>query len=75
MVLVNWYDYCRHGGYMADQLDDANSLEEMGRDLAISNRVKYVGVSAMRCNECGELIPQGRRDAVPGCKLCVECAR
>ena len=72
--MVNRYSCCDGGGFMADQLDDANGLEEMGRDLAINNRVKYVGISAVRCGECGDLIPQGRRDAVPGCKLCVECA-
>ncbi len=59
---------------MADPLDAAADLEEMERNQAINRRVRYVGISATRCGECGDLIPQGRRDAVPGCKLCVECA-
>ena len=59
---------------MADQFDRASKLEEMDRELAINNRVRYVGISATRCNDCGDLIPQGRREAVPGCKYCVECA-
>lgn len=25
------------------------------------------------CEECGEQIPPARREAVPGCVLCVEC--
>lgn len=59
---------------MADQFDRASKLEEMERDIAINNRVRYAGISATRCNDCGDLIPQGRREAVPGCKYCVECA-
>ncbi len=59
---------------MADQLDDAERIVNAQRDAALSNRVRYVGVSATRCEECGEKIPEGRRKAVPGCKLCVECA-
>jgi len=31
------------------------------------------GVSATHCGECGERIPEGRRVAVPGCRLCVDC--
>ena len=59
---------------MSDELEQASDLEEMLRSQAIDNRVRYVGISATRCSECWELIPQGRRDAVPGCKQCVECA-
>lgn len=59
---------------MVDHLDNAADLEEMERDMAINKRVRYIGISATRCGECGDVIPQGRRDAVPGCKYCVECA-
>lgn len=59
---------------MSDPLDQAADLEEMGRQIAIKNRVRYIGISATRCDVCGDLIPQGRRDAVPGCSHCVECA-
>ena len=30
--------------------------------------------SASECDECGEPIPERRREAVPGVRLCVECA-
>ena len=30
-------------------------------------------VSATHCYDCGGLIPQGRREAVPGCRYCVSC--
>lgn len=31
------------------------------------------GESLTHCAECGEPIPEGRRRAIPGVKLCVEC--
>jgi phage/conjugal plasmid C-4 type zinc finger TraR family protein len=31
------------------------------------------GVSAVECDECLEPIPEGRRTAVPGVRLCVSC--
>ena len=59
---------------MADFIDSALEREEMLHSAVIANRVRYVGVSAHECVECGVSIPQGRRDALPGVKLCVECA-
>lgn len=43
-------------------------LEEM-----LASRVVYQGESATECDECGEEIPEGRRIAIQGCRLCVEC--
>lgn len=40
---------------------------------AIDSRVRYQGVSATECDNCGDDIPEARRLAVPGCRLCVEC--
>lgn len=31
------------------------------------------GESLHECEECGQTIPQARREAVPGVRLCVEC--
>ena len=31
------------------------------------------GESLMHCAECEEPIPEGRRRAIPGVKLCIEC--
>lgn len=31
------------------------------------------GESARFCEECGEAIPEARREAVPGVQLCVKC--
>ncbi|WP_148252913.1 DksA/TraR family C4-type zinc finger protein [Aidingimonas lacisalsi] len=33
------------------------------------------GESLTHCEECGEAIPQARRDAVPGVRLCIACQR
>ena len=34
---------------------------------------QFTGESALECAECGEEIPQSRREALPGVKLCIEC--
>ena len=31
------------------------------------------GDSLANCEECGNTIPQARRDAVPGVRLCLDC--
>ena len=31
------------------------------------------GPSLSHCDECGEEIPLARQQAVPGCKLCIDC--
>lgn len=59
---------------MADVIDITTEREADILSAAIANRTRYVGVSAHECVECGDKIPQGRRDAVPGVQLCVECA-
>jgi phage/conjugal plasmid C-4 type zinc finger TraR family protein len=58
-----------------DNADFANDLvlERMERQLA-ARRPALVGPSAFECEECGEPIPEARREAVPGCFHCIECA-
>ena len=48
--------------------------EEILFNAKISNRVRYVGISAKKCIECDEEIPEARRVALPGIKTCVDCA-
>lgn len=55
------------------QFEMAQAREEAERVAAIANRVQYQGESALDCEECGEPIPQGRREAVPGVQLCAGC--
>jgi len=55
-------------GAVQDQIDDSVS-EAVDR---ARGRIPS-GVSAERCDECDETIPQARRDALPGVRLCVVC--
>ena len=32
-----------------------------------------VGESATKCDECGAPIPEARRKAIPGVRLCIDC--
>lgn len=58
---------------MADDADYATDSAETILSAKLSTRVVYAGVSAENCEECNTPIPQGRRDAIPGCQLCAFC--
>ena len=48
-------------------------------DASVEDAVKRArsrlpqGESRRECQECGELIPEARRKAVPGVRLCIKC--
>jgi len=55
-------------GAVQDQIDDSvNEAVERARGRLPT------GKSPELCDECGEQIPQVRRDALPGVRLCVAC--
>ena len=56
-----------------DIADIANDYEDIRRQKLIDSRERYEGESAADCEECGVDIPEARRMAVPGCKLCRDC--
>ncbi|PVZ56540.1 DnaK suppressor protein [Pseudomonas sp. B1(2018)] len=58
---------------MSDICDAADDVIEKTREHALANIPRYTGISATEC-ECGEEIPEGRRLAIPGVKLCTPCA-
>ncbi len=58
---------------MSDICDDADDVIEKTREHALAQIPRYTGISATEC-ECGETIPEGRRQAIPGVQLCVGCA-
>jgi phage/conjugal plasmid C-4 type zinc finger TraR family protein len=58
---------------MVDIADLADEAIEESLNRAIAQIPRYTGISAFEC-ECGEEIPEGRRNAVKGVKLCVSCA-
>lgn len=59
----------------AEIIDQANELAELQRDAAIAKcRINHAAVSATHCRDCGEEIPERRRELVAGCQRCVSCA-
>ena len=57
-------------GAVGEQIE-ASIRDELDR---MRSRRGPAGVSAARCAECDEPIPEARREAVPGVKLCTDCA-
>lgn len=58
-----------------DEFDRAQQLEEMERDAAVaahSSRQQLKGLSLKHCTDCGEVIPEQRRQYGGVCR-CVEC--
>ncbi|WP_426111288.1 TraR/DksA family transcriptional regulator [Pseudomonas sp. DSP3-2-2] len=59
-----------------DVFDRASEVEEANREAAIAAHLAQVpkpaGASALLC-ECGAAIPEGRRLALPGVLLCIDC--
>ncbi|HBT3253703.1 TPA: TraR/DksA family transcriptional regulator [Klebsiella aerogenes] len=58
----------------AEIIDQANELAQQRIDMAIAaHRINHNAISAEYCVECGEPIPEARRQAYPGCTMCVSC--
>jgi len=53
--------------------DYARDYSQTMVDAGVEGRVRYTGESASECIECGNPIPQARREALPGVELCVGC--
>ncbi|HBT2013961.1 TraR/DksA family transcriptional regulator [Klebsiella pneumoniae] len=59
----------------AELIDQANELAERRLEMTIQNmRINHNAVSATHCRDCGEEIPERRRELVVGCQRCVSCA-
>ncbi|MEZ9233247.1 TraR/DksA family transcriptional regulator [Vibrio amylolyticus] len=63
---------------MPDLFDHASGLETQFTEVALAAQLKAASqsankVSAHQCAECGEQIPQARREASQGCDYCIEC--
>ena len=56
-------------GAVSEQIE-ASVNDELARMQA---RAKPVGESLTHCADCEEPIPQARREAIPGVKLCIDC--
>lgn len=55
-------------GNIQEQIDDT-----IADAVAKARGQLPVGASARRCNVCDNLIPEARRQAVPGVQLCLMC--
>ena len=53
----------------AQEINDQFQRDVLNRALDSMNN----GVSRTHCEECEQPIPEGRRKAVPGCTLCIDC--
>ena len=58
-------------GAVSEQIE-ASISDELAR---MKSRKTPVGESLEFCAECEEPIPQARREALPGVKLCIDCVR
>lgn len=57
-----------------DIIDNASTLEDLHRDAALSmHRLNHSAISATHCVECDEELLDKRREAYPGCTMCVSC--
>jgi phage/conjugal plasmid C-4 type zinc finger TraR family protein len=56
-------------GAVSEQIE-ASISDELARMQA---RAKTTGESLTHCAECEEEIPEKRRTALPGVKLCIDC--
>lgn len=62
---------------MADDADRAAQIVEDAQERALTARLarmRFPARSAVECEACGEPIPPARRQAAPGCTLCIDCA-
>lgn len=55
-------------GAVQDQIQDS-----INDEVARARRCLPKGESLHFCEECGEAIPEARRKALPGVRLCVAC--
>lgn len=62
------------GGWARDGAVGEQIEASIGDELArLKARRAPVGDSLTHCAECDEPIPQARRLAIPGVKLCIDC--
>jgi len=65
-MAVGWTQDGAVGSQIADSVSD--EIERARRRL-------HAGESLLACENCGEPIPEARRRAVPGVRLCINCQR
>ena len=62
------------GGWARDGAENEQMEASLQDELArLKARKALTGESLTHCAECEELIPEARREALPGVKLCIDC--
>lgn len=61
------------GGWAPDGAEQAQIEASLDEALDFVRRQLPAGESAHECAECGAVIPEARRRALPGVQLCVNC--
>lgn len=62
------------GGWARDGAEQEQMQASIDDELArLKARKTPVGESLTHCAECEEPIPEARRQAIPGVKLCIDC--
>jgi phage/conjugal plasmid C-4 type zinc finger TraR family protein len=62
------------GGWARDGAVNEQIEASIGDELArLKARARPAGESLTHCAECEEPIPEARRVALPGVKLCIDC--
>lgn len=61
------------GGWAPDGAEQAQIDDSLQDALAFVRQHLPSGESATECAECGQTIPQARREALPGVQLCIHC--
>ncbi|CAK7050093.1 MAG: putative protein YbiI [Desulfovibrio sp.] len=60
-------------GWAGDNAVQDQIQDSINDEVARARRNLPRGESLTHCEECGEEIPQARRDALPGVRLCIAC--
>lgn len=60
-------------GWAQDGAVHAQIEDSVKDEIMRVRKQQSCGESLEFCEECGEPIPEGRRRAVPGVRLCVDC--
>ena len=63
---------------MADVIDRAQNINDLLTQEIIQHHAQVMAgqnfqESAEFCEKCSQPIPEARRKAIPGCRLCVQC--
>ena len=64
------------GGWARDgAVHDQNEASIEAELIRLKAKPGPSGASLSHCAECDEPIPEARRNAIPGVKLCIDCQR